>query len=496
MPEPMEFSGFVGPSYVTRLLQTSCEECINLFPDQLESPGAKPSVILRRTPGIVTAIETFNGAVLGQFQQDGRAFAVDNGLTGISGQLYETTTGAAVAIGNVLTNGTPVIFDTNGSAQGAGGHQLVVLSAGTLYVLDLISGTFGPVTSAGFPNGQILSVAYFQSFFLALTINEVWQSATENGTSWNAASVQAREFTTDNNVAFANHYALNMLVILGTKRGEFWVNNGGAIFSFGPISAPGLNVGIAAGGTLKRFNGTLSWLGVDEHGTRIVYLLNGYTPLRISTLAVEYDLSTFASVSDFVAFVYQEEGHENYVLTSIVNKRTWVFDGKERLWHKRSWRDPASGIDSQIRGWNHCVNPSGGHWVGDWQKGTIYTQSLNLYSDDGNPQRWVRVFPHLLAQNRRVFYGGLEIQATQGQGLAIGQGVDPQAILDWSDDGGETYSNSYTRSLGKQGQYGHRTYWQNLGAGRNRAFRLSGNDPTPLALLSAYFNPPPVAGSN
>lgn len=490
----------MGPAYRTRLLQTSAEDCINLFLDTLESPGAKPQRILRRTPGIkaVDALTNFNGAVLGQFQQDGRSWAVDNGIAsqGISGQLYETTTGTAVAIGPVATNGKPALFDTNGSAQGAGGHQLAVCVGGFIYIFDLVSGAFAAVASAGFPQGQFLSVIFFQSFFLALTVSEVWQSTTEDGTAWNAASVGAREFTTDNNVAFINHYALNMLVILGTKRGEFWVSNGGAIFSFGPISAPGLNVGCGSGATLKRFNGTVAWLGVDEHGNRIVYLLNGYTPLRISSAAVEYDLSTFADVSDFVAFVYQEEGHEFYVLTSVANKRTWVFDGKERQWHKRSWRDPASGIDSQIRGWNHCVNPSGGHWVGDWQLGIIYTQSLNLYDDNGVPQRWVRACPHVIAQNRRVFYGGLEVQATQGQGLATGQGSDPQAILDWSDDGGETYSNAYTRSLGGQGKYGNRTFWQNLGAGRNRVFRLSGNDPTPLALLAAYFDPAPVAASS
>ncbi len=105
--------------------------------------------------------------------------------------------------------------------------------------------------------------------------------------------------------------------------------------------------------------------------------------------------------------------------------------------------------------------------------------------------------PHLLNQNRRVFYPGLELQVTQGQGLAApGIGSDPEVTLDWSDDGGETFGNKYVRSIGVRGAYGNRTLWQNLGAGRNRVFRISGSDPIPLALIACYFQPDPVLGTN
>lgn len=492
----MDFQGFVGPSYTARLLQTNAERCSNLYPERLESVNAKPSFILRRTPGIVTKLETFNGRVLGQFQQDGRSFAVDNGVGATSGRLYETTTGIGVALGNVTTNGQPVSFDTNGAANGAGGHQLVVCSAGHGYVYDLLTGVFAEITVAGFPTGSALAMLYFDGMFLVLTQNFIGQSTLEDGTAWSAAARGSRSIASDLNVNFINNYPQHTLWIFGSVHTEVWYDNGGTTFSFGPIPGVFLNIGLAAKDTLKRFNGSLAWLGQDEHGNRIVYASGGYSAVRISTTAIEYDLATFADVSDFVGFVYQEEGHEFYVLTSILNKRTWVYDAKEQLWHTRMYLNPTNGIEEQIRAWTHVVAPNGDHWVTDWDKGILYRQSLTLYDDNGSPQQWLRQMPHLLQQNRRIFYPGLELQLTQGQGLPAGLGSDPKATLQWSDDGGETWGNQYIRSIGVRGAYANRTLWQNLGAGRNRVFKVFGNDPTPLALTACYLQPDPVVGSN
>lgn len=66
-------------------------------------------------------------------------------------------------------------------------------------------------------------------------------------------------------------------------------------------------------------------------------------------------------------------------------------------------------------------------------------------------------------------------------------GVDPQAMLSWSDDGGHTWSNDYMASLGKQGEYSKRTQWRRLGKSRNRVFRLAISDPIKKVLNSAVL---------
>jgi hypothetical protein len=68
------------------------------------------------------------------------------------------------------------------------------------------------------------------------------------------------------------------------------------------------------------------------------------------------------------------------------------------------------------------------------------------------------------------------------------QGVNPQAMLRWSDDGGHTWSNEHWRSMGAIGQYGYRTIWRRLGMTeklRDRVYEVSGTDPVKIAIMGA-----------
>lgn len=486
----MEFSGFVGPSYVTRLLQTSAEECINLMPVTLESPNANPRRILRKVPGLTNLFTGLAGAIRGLFAQDGRSFVVADGT------VYETTTGAAVTLGTIASDGKPVSWATNGSQNAAGGHQVLLCSAGTLYVMDLNTGAVPTlVAGAAFMQGSVLNVEYMDGLFLAATLYKVYQSAAEDGTTWNAANTAARSIATDNLVRIINNYPQHTLWVFGTLRTEVWYDNGGAVFSFGPIPGVFVNVGLAATSSLVRGDGTLMWLGVDETGSRVVYEAQQYTPMRISNDAVEFDLAQFGSVSDFVGSVYQEEGHTFYCLTSLLNQRTWVFDRKERLWHKRGAWIAASGSFQQAPGLLSLSQPNV-TWIGDGATGTVYTQSLNALDYAGNTLRWLRRFPHVTQQQHRVFYPGFVLDGQKGIGLSTGQGSNPQVMLRWSNDGGETWSNEAVRSLGALGSYSARTYWYKLGQGRNRVWEVSGSDPIALALTGVYLDPDPVVGAN
>jgi hypothetical protein len=66
------------------------------------------------------------------------------------------------------------------------------------------------------------------------------------------------------------------------------------------------------------------------------------------------------------------------------------------------------------------------------------------------------------------------------------QGHDPLASLEWSNDGGHTWSNAYTTAIGEIGEYGWRAVWNKLGAGRSRIFRVTISDPVKVAIHGAY----------
>ena len=64
-------------------------------------------------------------------------------------------------------------------------------------------------------------------------------------------------------------------------------------------------------------------------------------------------------------------------------------------------------------------------------------------------------------------------------------------MLRWSDDGGHTWSNEYTRSLGQIGETGQRVIWRRLGMtleSRDRVYEISGTDATKIVIMGAELN--------
>jgi hypothetical protein len=69
----------------------------------------------------------------------------------------------------------------------------------------------------------------------------------------------------------------------------------------------------------------------------------------------------------------------------------------------------------------------------------------------------------------------------------VGGTEDPQAMLDWSDDGGHTWSNEHWAGIGRVGDYAARAVWRRLGRSRNRVYRVTITDPVKVVMLGAYL---------
>jgi hypothetical protein len=72
----------------------------------------------------------------------------------------------------------------------------------------------------------------------------------------------------------------------------------------------------------------------------------------------------------------------------------------------------------------------------------------------------------------------------------------PQVMLRWSDDGGHTWSNYHTASIGKIGEYYRRVFWRRLGMTlklRDRVYELSMTDPVKIAVMGAELQ---ISGTN
>jgi hypothetical protein len=226
--------------------------------------------------------------------------------------------------------------------------------------------------------------------------------------------------------------------------------------------------------------------------------MNGYAPVRISTHAVEYDIQTYSTVSDAVAYSYQQNGHEFYVLSFPTADKTWCYDLATGYWHKRASRDAYNQFHrdrAQCGAFFQGLNI-----VGDFSRGLLYAASLSTFYDYvdqngivGNYIPRIRRCRHLTEDLNRVFYHSLQLQFQPGVGNQVAPGVDPQAMLRWSDDGGGTWSNQHWRSIGKVGKFKNRAIWRLHGQARDRIFEVEVSDPVIPVIVSAELKFSPGA---
>jgi hypothetical protein len=100
--------------------------------------------------------------------------------------------------------------------------------------------------------------------------------------------------------------------------------------------------------------------------------------------------------------------------------------------------------------------------------------------------RRLRQSPHLTADEVWIFYHEFCVDLEAGTGVANGDGTDPQLMLQYSKDGGHTWSSERWTSAGKQGEYALRAMWRRLGRARDMVFRLTVADPVRWTLLDAF----------
>ena len=227
------------------------------------------------------------------------------------------------------------------------------------------------------------------------------------------------------------------LWLIGTTSYEIWINTGGdgtAIGSFPfAIYYPGAfgNWGCCAKYSIAGITNQLFWLSQDKFGHGMVMRADALAAKRVTTHAIEVAIAEYPTITDAIAYTYQQEGHNFYVISfpSANSDRgaTWVYDDTTGEWHERCYID-SNGIEYM----HLCVAAAsayGNVYAGDWRNGNIYTFDLDNYTDNGSPIKRVRSFPHQidLQANRRVMYHQLIAQMEVGSSTASGS---TQSVVD------------------------------------------------------------------
>jgi hypothetical protein len=435
------------------------ELLINMYPTKTE--GGKYPFNLVGTPGTAFFCELPTFPVLQMHVNNHRAFAVT------PTRLYEIfKDGTFESLGNVDLSGRVVMADN--------GTQLVMVDGRKGYYYDDNTGEVKRITDDAFYPSD--SVTYQDGYFI-FNRSGTGQFFLSKLLSidFDALDFATAEGQPDPLVRTLSDH--RELFLFGTESIEVWYNSGASDFTFERNQGAFVEKGCAAAHSVVKQNNTIYFIGSDK----MVYQMSGYTPVRISTHAVEKDLKG-VDLTDAFAYEYQSEGHLFYVLTIPCQNITWCYDIATGAWHIRQ---------SYQFGRHHsnCAILFGKkNLVGDFQNGRIYELSDNFYKDDTDPIIREFILPTVNNGREYMTIDSLEFDMTAGVGLTHGYGDDPEARIYTSKDGGITYGQNYkVMKIGKLGKYLARAKANRFGVARQFTFKVEISDPVRIDIGGAWI---------
>ena len=465
----------LGQAYVARSVNAADNRLVNLFPEALTE--GQTAAFFNRAPGLRRLQDVGMGPIRGLWahQTHGDDFYVASG-----NEFYKLSglTATPQLLGNITGDG-PVSIADNGT-------QLFIACNPDGFIYNEATDVFAQITDPDFAGA--VTVAYLDGYFVFNQPDSeiVWVTALLDGTSVDPLDFASVEASPDLMVALASVH--REMWMFGSNSVEVWYDAGNADFPLAPIQGAFNEIGCVAAFSVAKLDNSVWWLGQDDRGQGIVYRSQGYAAKRVSTHAVEWQIQQYSTLTDAVAYTYQQDGHAFYVLNFPTANTTWVFDVATGQWHERAGFVNGAFIRNRA---NCQCNFKGNIVVGDYQDGSIYVLDLGVYADDDRPQKWLRSWRALAPGTnnlKRTAQHSLQLSLETGVGLNEGQGSDPEVMLRWSDDGGHTWSREHWVTVGKIGQYGKRAIWRRLGMTqklRDRVYEISGTDPVKISIMGA-----------
>lgn len=459
--------------------KVDCQKLVNLYRETVQSGDGENDFCLIKTPGLRRAVRPSgaNGANRGSYEINGRLFQV------IADRLYSIDSNYST-----ITNNGPANNDGLPVMMAASTDTLMLVSGGLLYrvnggTLSLMSVPFTPI-----------GIGFIKNYFVALSsVNQQFFYSTDDGATWPALNFQTAEAAANAMIAMIIDH--EELWLIGNRISQVYVVGTDPNTPFVARQDAVIQQGTAAAASVVALDNSLFWIGKNKNGERTVIRTNGFNPENVSTYAVNNTLRGFSRVDDAIGQAYQLNGHSMVRFTFPAADRTLEYDATENDWHEVAYRNVAAGTYSRHRG-NTIVSAFGKILVGDHTNGWLYEMSPDVYDEQVNdalntPIRWNRRCPHLVKDGKKVEYGRLDVFAEMGMGLNVvaGQpGFDPQIAMRFSDDAGNTFSSVFSRSLGKQGEYRKKAYWNRLGTAEDRVFDFYGDSPTKIVFTGATFD--------
>jgi len=206
---------------------------------------------------------------------------------------------------------------------------------------------------------------------------------------------------------------------------------------------------------------------------RVIYRMQGYTPMRISHHAIEKWLSeqTKADVDNAFGMTVTFQGHYWYILT--LAGSTWAYDATvTAMSGEHEWFQILS---KSRQNWRvNITDVSYGKILCGGDDGIIYELDPDTLNENGDRQLKRRTTPYFHSERHKLSFSRLDLGFEEA--VATASFPDPQVFLEISDDWGRTWSSRRDRTLGQLGQYKTKAIWRRNGAPRSACFRITVTD--------------------
>lgn len=483
---------FLIGSYKGRSGAINVSECVNFFaePDEL---GGKNVLAFIGTPGLKKWCDTGTGQSIRGMHRFGDYLYVvsDHKLLKIDKDATVTE------IGDIQTNVGFAHLENNGT-------QLMVIDAVTGYVYNPSTDEFKQIKNTAFSNATTLT--YQDGYFIA-NIPETRQFQISNlydGLSWSGLDYAAKEGYPDlvESLISVHRY----LFLLGEKTSEIWVNTGTGAFPFERIDGASMDVGCAAPHSPAKLDNTIYWLS-DKR--QIVRVTGAGTHQIVSTPQIDYQIANYTKVDDAIGYAMTFEGHPWFRITFPAANKTWCYDAMTGLWHTlSSWDETKAAQHGRHRG-SCYARFNGKHLIGDHDNGLIYETRSDYYTDYDRPIESIGVGRIAHKDGKELAFNEFTLEMEPGVGNeydylvdeagryifgsdgtymsgASQEAPDPKITIDWTDDGGNTWSKTRIISLHERGVFRRVVPARATGSSRNRAFRVRISDPVKRVIVAAY----------
>ena len=458
-----------GPSAEHRDLSLSSQFTQNFYPELMR--GGKTEFTTQSFPG-----QSLFGSESGE---DRGSWEMQN----IGYRVADNTLWEVGSDGTHTSRGT--IPGTARCTFGDDGKNLIICSAGVVQQYTQSTKALITVTDVNIVGSTAVSFLNNKFFYTNVNIPGEVDFVVSNVGDGTTASGLNAGLVEDDPGKLIRAYAFEDRMYMFTERTTpiYW-NNGDVQPPLVPVEGRVIEkIGLDALHSVAHTDKFIYWLGDDK----MVYRAISGNAQPISSIPIAHAMEGYAVTDDAVGYTFRMEGQNFYVLTFPAENKTWCLS-------------EALGID----GWfNLSADTNRGkynatshmfvynkHLLADETNGNLYTLDINAYSNSTLTVQRVRTLASIHGglvglPGKRIQMSSFELIMKKGVGLITGQGEDPQIIIEYSTDGGESFKQGQFVKVGRMGQTNIKVKWDNLASFYDLIIRITTSDPCYYSLQSA-----------